>query len=58
MAVEFKGWWDKDIEDDIRELEDLTSPSDKYKYLIGVFVCIEKETPTYKLFQGGNEIHE
>ena len=56
MAVEFKGWWDTNIQDDLNKLIELTSHLDKYKYLIGVFVCIGKNSPDFKLFQNGIEI--
>jgi hypothetical protein len=58
LAVEFKGWWNKNTKKDIMKLEDLTLPWDNYKYLIGVFVHIGKDFSEckYRYFIGGNEI--
>ncbi|HHU46611.1 MAG TPA: hypothetical protein GXZ40_01790 [Bacteroidales bacterium] len=55
LVVEFKGWWNNDINTDLKKLEDLTSPKEKYKYLIGVFVKIGKTKPTYRYFINGKE---
>jgi len=55
FVAEFKGWWDNYIEDDIKKLEDLTSPEDNYHYLIGVFVRINRDGPGYRYFINGHE---
>lgn len=56
LVVEFKGYWDSDIKDDLGKLADLTSPNDKYKYAIGVLVIIGKIEAGYRVFIDGNEI--
>jgi hypothetical protein len=40
LVAEFNGWWNNDIDSDIRKPEDLTDPNDNYHYLIGMFVQI------------------
>ena len=55
LAIEFKGWWNKDIKDDLRKLEDLTSPDDNYRYVIGVFVRIGLKEADYRYFINGKE---
>ncbi len=56
LVAEFKGWWSKDIEKDIKKLEDLTDPKDNYSYLIGVFVHIGSAKPDFRFFSNGVEI--
>lgn len=53
MAVEFKGWWNNDIENDWQKLEDLTSPHGVFHYLEGVSVIIGKSRPEYNYFSNG-----
>ena len=55
LVVEFKGWWNKNITDDIKKLEDLTDPNDNYHYFIGVFVVIGNTDATYRYFLNGVE---
>ncbi|MBC6491279.1 hypothetical protein ACFSQD_14025 [Flavihumibacter stibioxidans] len=57
LVAEFKGWWNNNIEDDLKKLEDLTNPNDNYHYLIGVFVKIGQTEATYRYFINGSE-HE
>lgn len=57
LVVEFKGWWNNDIQRDIEKLEDLTDAGDNYHYLIGVFVRINNQAPQYRYFINGTE-HE
>lgn len=55
LVVEFKGWWENDIDADIRKLEDLTDPNDNYHYLIGVLVIIGRTEASFRFFiNGGN----
>jgi hypothetical protein len=56
LVVEFKGYWDDGIENDLKKLADLTSADDKYKYAIGALVIIGKDEATYRLFSNGVEI--
>jgi hypothetical protein len=56
LVVEFKGWWNNDIEKDIEKLEDLTDPNDNYNYLIGVFVQIGINQAAFRFFINGTEI--
>ncbi len=58
LVAEFKGWWNTDIDTDIKKLEDLTDPTDKYRYMIGVFIQIGKEYAKYRYFINGSEIIE
>ena len=53
MAVEFKGHWEKDYEQDLVKLKALTSSDDDYRYHIGVFVLIGSESAEYCLFRNG-----
>jgi len=55
LVTEFKGWWDNDIDSDIKKLEDLTDPNDNYHYLIGIFVQIGKTEAYYRYFINGQE---
>jgi hypothetical protein len=55
LVAEFKGWWNNDIADDIKKLEDLTNPHDNYRYMIGVFVRIDHNKANYRFFINGNE---
>jgi hypothetical protein len=57
LVAEFKGYWNNDIEKDIRKLEDLTDPNDNYHYLIGMFVHIGRTEATFRYFINGVE-HE
>lgn len=55
LVAEFKGWWNNDIDSDIRKLEDLTVQNDNYHYLIGVFVQIGRTEANYRYFINGQE---
>ncbi len=55
LAVEFKGWWNTDNDDDIAKLEDLTNPEYDYKYLLGVFVLLNEDKPKYIYFIDGKK---
>ena len=57
LVAEFKGYWNNDIDTDIRKLEDLTDLNDNYHYLIGVFVQINRTEATFRYFINGVE-HE
>lgn len=56
LVAEFKGWWNNDISNDIKKLEDLTDPNDKYRFLIGVFVQIDKTEAKFRYFINGREL--
>lgn len=58
LVVEFKGYWDRNLINDINKLEDLTDPNDNYRYLIGVLVIIGREIPQYRYFINGQEYVE
>ena len=55
IAVEFKGWWNRDRDDDIQKLKDLTNPEYDYKYILGCLVSLQKATPVYHFFIAGEE---
>lgn len=55
IAIEFKGWWNNDDEKDIQKLKDLTAQNGTYKYLLGVWVLLEKDAPSYKFVINGEE---
>lgn len=55
IAIEFKGWWNNDEEKDIKKLKDLTDPDGEYKYLLGIWVLLEKDEPSYKFVIDGEE---
>ena len=55
LVVEFKGYWNNDIDTDIQKLEDLTDPTDNYQYLIGVLVQIGRSEATFRYFINGSE---
>ena len=55
LVAEFKGWWNDNIDSDLKKLEDLTAPNDNYHYLIGVLVLIGNSEPTYRYFINGVE---
>lgn len=57
LVAEFKGWWNNDIDTDLRKLEDLTDPNDNYHYMIGMFVQIGRTEATFRYFINGIE-HE
>jgi len=56
VVAEFKGWWNNDIANDIKKLEDLTDPNDSYHYLIGVFIQIGRTEANYRYFINGVEV--
>ncbi len=56
LVAEFKGWWNNDIDTDIRKLEDLTDPDDNYHYLIGMFIQIGRTEAKYRCFINGGEV--
>jgi len=58
LVAEFKGWWNNDIDTDIRKLEDLTDPNDNYHYLIGVFIQIDRTEANYRYFIDGREVEQ
>lgn len=54
LVVEFKGFWNANNSDnDFLKLEDLTSPNENYKYLIGAYVEIGRQNPNYTYFING-----
>lgn len=55
LAVEFKGFWKRNIQKDINKLEDLTNPNGKYKYTIGIFVFIGEKNASYRYIINGAE---
>ena len=55
IVVEFKGWWNKQDERDIKKLKELTDPTGEYKYLLGVWVMLNKDKPSYKFVIDGIE---
>lgn len=57
LIAEFKGWWNLDIDTDIKKLEDLTDSNDNYHYLIGMFVQVGRTEATFRYFINGME-HE
>ena len=52
LAVEFKGWWQKDFDRDKRKLKDLVNREYDYKYVLGAFVLIGKDKPEIEYFTG------
>jgi len=56
MAIEFKGHWAGQVDDDLKKLEDLTNSKGLYKYTLGVFVVLGVNEPKFRFFQNGNEI--
>lgn len=46
LIVEFKPWWDTDIDEDIVKLQDFTNPDGEYKYDIGLSILLGQESPT------------
>lgn len=58
LVVEFKGWWNTQVEDDISKLRELTSTTDEYHYLIGVFIKLGRTNAESlsRYFIDGNEI--
>lgn len=58
MAVEFKGWWDNNVDRDIKKLEDLTTLDGDYRYLIGAFVQLDRDEANFKFFINGEEIED
>lgn len=57
LVVEFKGFWNNNSANDFLKLEDLTSPNENYKYLLGIYVEIGRQQPDYKYFINGQS-HE
>jgi hypothetical protein len=57
LVVEFKGYWDSGIDNDLMKLADLTSPHDQYQYAIGVLVIIGKANAEFRIFINGQEIN-
>ncbi|HPN69467.1 MAG TPA: hypothetical protein PLZ32_08105 [Saprospiraceae bacterium] len=56
LAVEFKGYWNKLNEKDLRKLVGLTSPNGDYNYTLGVFVNIGESKATFRIYINGFEI--
>ena len=57
MIVEFKGWWNTDL-DDLKKLKALTDAGGDYKYKLGIFVKLNETKPEYTFFQNGQEVSE
>lgn len=58
IAVEFKGWWNSKIAEDLEKLEDLTNQRGNYRYLIGVFVRLRETGAEFRYFINGQEYVE
>lgn len=56
LAIEFKGFWSKTEEKDIRKLIGLTSSAGDYKYSLGIFVQIGRKEATFRYFINGVEL--
>ena len=50
LAVEFKGWWNMDLESDREKLKDLTDIQGPYCYQLGALVVFELEKPCFEFF--------
>lgn len=55
LVVEFKGYWDTEIDRDAMKLIDLTHPEDSYQYAVGVLVIIGKTKPSFSFFVNGQQ---
>ena len=55
LAVEFKGYWNKDSKRDIEKLIALTNQEGGFRYKLGVFVKLGKKQAEYNYFQDGQE---
>lgn len=58
MVIEFKGYWNKNIQNDIEKLEDFTNIACGYHYQLGAFVCLNKTNFEIKYFKNGEECNE
>ena len=43
LVIEFKTWWGKNTDDDIKKLKDFTNQKGKYKYAMGYSIVLNKE---------------
>ncbi|WP_295100705.1 hypothetical protein [uncultured Candidatus Kuenenia sp.] len=56
LIIEFKPYWENDINIDLRKLKDFTDNKGKYKYLMGFLIVIEKDQPIIKSVINGEVI--
>ena len=59
LVVEFKGWWNDNI-DDIEKLKKFTSSEFEYEYQLGIFVKLGRtaEETIFQYFKNGQEVLE
>ena len=43
MVIEFKPWWNKDNEYDMKKIQGFTDPNGKYKYKFGICIELRKD---------------
>jgi hypothetical protein len=55
LVVEFKGWWSRKSEDNdcMKKLKNYTSEDGIYRYKLGVYVKLGKDTADFKYFING-----
>lgn len=56
LVIEFKTWWNREPQDDIKKLEDFTDPDGDYKYDLGLFIIIGSAAPSGTIVQNGKVI--
>ena len=58
LIIEFKPWWNHEIDDDLVKLQDFTNPDGEYKYNLGLSILIDSETPRGLILQNGEVVGE
>ena len=56
VIVEFKGWWNKSEYNDIRKLEAFTDQKGRYRYMLGIYVKLNKENWKLRYFEDKKEL--
>lgn len=56
VIMEFKGWWNKETNSDIRKLKAFTNQNGTYRYELGIFVKLDRRNPNYRYFRNSQEI--
>ena len=56
VIIEFKGWWNKETDSDIRKLKAFTNQGGAYRYQLGIFVKLNRCNPVYRYFSDAKEI--
>ncbi|MEG0292474.1 MAG: hypothetical protein RR495_07025 [Anaerovoracaceae bacterium] len=55
LVIEFKTWWNRNIDNDIKKIKDFLDEMGKYKYRYGLSIVLGKTKPTLNWVDAENE---